>query len=471
MPRGFGFLQAKPTTSFAPIAVTPDELGSAWRDGRVALNLHVARNGERIGGASGAEMAFSFRDLIAHVARTRRLRAGTIIGSGTVSNKDRAAGSSCLAEKRVIEKLDLGRRARRSSCSAIGSRWRRASPMGAQDRSDASTRGWSPQGEAGRSDVRWGPRSADSETECASLSTGAAGFLGRALLRTMASRAPDDEITALDVTANSSEAAAAGRISWLSGAVDDRELMEKAGLQDFDIIYHLVSVPGALAEREPALGRRVNLDATLDLFDRLAASGRRPRVIYASSVAVYGEMDGRPISADSPDPANEHLRRPQADGGDRALRPFPEGRAFRNRAAPSGPRRATRKSGGLRLRLHERIAARIRGGRALRLPSLAERRRLVDVGGLRRHESGQGRLDRALRRGSASGPSPVGRRDRRCAFRSLRARSPIAHFIQSRPAHRGDVWPLSRTGDREGRGARLRPRRNADKTDQGGLAS
>ena len=108
MPRGFGFLQAKPTTSFAPITVTPDELGSAWRDGRVALNLHVARNGERIGGASGAEMAFSFQDLIAHAARTRRLRAGTIIGSGTVSNKDRAAGSSCLAEKRVIEKLDLG---------------------------------------------------------------------------------------------------------------------------------------------------------------------------------------------------------------------------------------------------------------------------------------------------------------------------------------------------------------------------
>ena len=108
MPRGFGFLQAKPSTSFAPIAVTPDELGSTWRDGRVTLNLHVARNGECIGFASGAEMAFSFPDLISHAARTRRLRAGTIIGSGTVSNQDRAAGSSCLAERRVIEKLDLG---------------------------------------------------------------------------------------------------------------------------------------------------------------------------------------------------------------------------------------------------------------------------------------------------------------------------------------------------------------------------
>ena len=261
------------------------------------------------------------------------------------------------------------------------------------------------------------------------LVTGAAGFLGRALLRTMASRAPDDEITALDVTANSSEAAAPGQFSWLSGAVDDREVMEKAGLQDFDIIYHLVSVPGALAEREPALGRRVNLDATLDLFDRLAASGRRPRVIYASSVAVYGEMEGGPISADSPNSADKHLRRPQADGRDRALGSFPEGRAFRNCAAPSGPRRAPGKRGGLRLRFHERTAARIRGGRALRLPSFARRRRLVDVRGLRRTKSGQGRLDRALRRGSASGPSPDGRRDRRCAFRSLRARSPIADCI------------------------------------------
>src|SRR5271166_5758903 len=108
MLRGFGVLQAKPSTSFAPVAVTPDELGEAWRNGRVAMNLHVELNGERIGSASGAEMAFSFPELIAHAARTRRLRAGTIIGSGTVSNADRAAGSSCLSEKRVIEKLDLG---------------------------------------------------------------------------------------------------------------------------------------------------------------------------------------------------------------------------------------------------------------------------------------------------------------------------------------------------------------------------
>ena len=132
------------------------------------------------------------------------------------------------------------------------------------------------------------------------LVTGAAGFLGRALLRTLASRAPDDRITALDMIASSSEGDAPDQISWLSGAVDDREVMEKARLQDFDVVYHLVSVPGALAEREPELGRRVNLDATLDLFDRLAASGRVPRVVYASSVGVYGDMDKRAIGSHSP---------------------------------------------------------------------------------------------------------------------------------------------------------------------------
>ncbi|NPU67794.1 fumarylacetoacetate hydrolase family protein [Bradyrhizobium sp. 83012] len=105
---GFGFLQAKPSTSFAPIAVTPDELGDAWRDGRFDMALHIQRNGERIGAASGREMAFSFPQLVAHAARTRRLTAGTIIGSGTVSNADRAAGSSCLAEVRAIEMIAHG---------------------------------------------------------------------------------------------------------------------------------------------------------------------------------------------------------------------------------------------------------------------------------------------------------------------------------------------------------------------------
>lgn len=108
MKTGFGWIQAKPSTSFAPVAVTPDELGDAWRDGRVHLALHVERNGERFGDPHGGEMNFGFDALIAHAARTRRLTAGTVIGSGTVSNVDRTAGSACIAERRVIEILDRG---------------------------------------------------------------------------------------------------------------------------------------------------------------------------------------------------------------------------------------------------------------------------------------------------------------------------------------------------------------------------
>lgn len=109
MRTGFGFLQAKPSTSFAPIALTPDELGPHWSDGRVHLRLHVEWNDERFGEPHGREMSFSFGDLVAHAARTRRLSAGTVIGSGTVSNVDRAAGSACIAEKRVLEILDQGK--------------------------------------------------------------------------------------------------------------------------------------------------------------------------------------------------------------------------------------------------------------------------------------------------------------------------------------------------------------------------
>jgi fumarylacetoacetate (FAA) hydrolase len=108
MKTGFGFLQAKPSTSFAPVAVTPDELGTAWREGRIQLKLQVERNGERFGDPHGGEMNFGFGELVAHPARTRRLKAGTIVGSGTVSNVDRAAGSACIAERRVIELLDQG---------------------------------------------------------------------------------------------------------------------------------------------------------------------------------------------------------------------------------------------------------------------------------------------------------------------------------------------------------------------------
>lgn len=108
MKSGFGFLQAKPSTSFAPVAVTPDELGDAWRDGRVHLDLQVEWNGEAFGHPNGREMNFSFGELVAHAARTRKLGAGTIVGSGTVSNADRAVGSACIAERRVIEIIEHG---------------------------------------------------------------------------------------------------------------------------------------------------------------------------------------------------------------------------------------------------------------------------------------------------------------------------------------------------------------------------
>lgn len=108
MRAGFGFLQAKPSTGFAPLAITPDEIAPYWRDCRVHLPLHVAINGREVGRAHGGEMHFSFADIIVHSARTRRLTAGTVVGSGTVSNAARSAGSSCISEIRVIEMLDEG---------------------------------------------------------------------------------------------------------------------------------------------------------------------------------------------------------------------------------------------------------------------------------------------------------------------------------------------------------------------------
>ena len=108
MKTGFGFLQAKPSTSFAAVAITPDELGQHWRDGRVHLSLHVEWNDRWFGHPHGREMNFGFGELIAHAARTRNLSAGTIVGSGTVSNASRDAGSACIAERRVIEMIDEG---------------------------------------------------------------------------------------------------------------------------------------------------------------------------------------------------------------------------------------------------------------------------------------------------------------------------------------------------------------------------
>ena len=106
--QGFGFLQSKPSSAFAPFAVTPDELGESWKNGRLHLPLLVTYNGRSFGTADASAMYFHFGQLIAHAARTRNLGPGTIIGSGTVSNEDPARGSSCLAEKRMIETIEAG---------------------------------------------------------------------------------------------------------------------------------------------------------------------------------------------------------------------------------------------------------------------------------------------------------------------------------------------------------------------------
>jgi fumarylacetoacetate (FAA) hydrolase len=107
--KGFGFLQSKPATAFSPVAATPDELGTAWRGGRVQLNLESVWNGTRVGLCdAGPEMTFHFGQLIAHLCKTRHARAGSIFGSGTVSNKDWSRGYSCIAEKRAIETIESG---------------------------------------------------------------------------------------------------------------------------------------------------------------------------------------------------------------------------------------------------------------------------------------------------------------------------------------------------------------------------
>jgi len=108
--KGFGFYQSKPATAFSPVAVTPDELGEAWDGAKVHLPLTVHLNDGLLGRPNaGVDMTFDFGQLIAHATVTRRLGAGAIVGSGTVSNRDRSLGSSCLAERRMLETLEQGR--------------------------------------------------------------------------------------------------------------------------------------------------------------------------------------------------------------------------------------------------------------------------------------------------------------------------------------------------------------------------
>jgi fumarylacetoacetate (FAA) hydrolase len=109
MKTGFGWIHAKPATSFGPVAVTPDELGPAWREGRLHLPVQVTWNGRPFGHPNAGAMGFGFHELIAHAAYSRNLSAGTIIGSGTVSNAEyQSVGSACIAERRAIEMAEQG---------------------------------------------------------------------------------------------------------------------------------------------------------------------------------------------------------------------------------------------------------------------------------------------------------------------------------------------------------------------------
>lgn len=109
MKTGFGWIQAKPACSMAPLAITPNAAGDSWRDGRLHLDMVVDWNGIRFGNPNGADMEVGFHELVAHAAATRSLCAGTIIGSGTVSNDNfRELGSTCISERRGIEILDEG---------------------------------------------------------------------------------------------------------------------------------------------------------------------------------------------------------------------------------------------------------------------------------------------------------------------------------------------------------------------------
>ena len=107
--KGFGFVQSKPASAFSPVAVTPDELGSAWRDWRLHLRLRSFVNGTMFGDPDAGEMLHGFDKLISYAAKTRALAPGSIIGSGTVANSDPARGTSCITERRVVETLAHGK--------------------------------------------------------------------------------------------------------------------------------------------------------------------------------------------------------------------------------------------------------------------------------------------------------------------------------------------------------------------------
>jgi fumarylacetoacetate (FAA) hydrolase len=106
--KGFGFMQSKPASAFSPVAVTPDELGGAWREGRLHRALRSFVNDQLVGDPDAGEMQYGFPEIIAHIGKTRQMGAGSIVGSGTVANRDPSRGVSCLAERRVMEIIETG---------------------------------------------------------------------------------------------------------------------------------------------------------------------------------------------------------------------------------------------------------------------------------------------------------------------------------------------------------------------------
>ncbi len=107
--KGFGFVNGKGANALAPVAVTPDELGEIWKDGKVHLKLRCEVNGKRLGDPNaGVDATFSLFDLIAHAAKTRELKAGTLVGTGTISNADKSTGYACLMEARLVEQVEVG---------------------------------------------------------------------------------------------------------------------------------------------------------------------------------------------------------------------------------------------------------------------------------------------------------------------------------------------------------------------------
>ena len=131
------------------------------------------------------------------------------------------------------------------------------------------------------------------------LITGAAGFIGRALLKLLLRGPTGNEIVSIDL-GEQPPWASDSRVRWVRRALDDRAAMDDVCRSEFDLVYHLASVPGSRAETDSALGRRVNLDASLDLLDRIARWTNCPRVVFASSIAVYGTALSAPVSSKTP---------------------------------------------------------------------------------------------------------------------------------------------------------------------------